>query len=510
MSGISISNRPLLPTRILDVADYPTSARLVVPNGKKAKYVALSYCWGGKSQVQTTKETLELHQGSISCADLPKTICDAIWVTKQLGMRFLWVDCLCIIQGDQEDFDTESTRMAAVYENAYLTIAATAAETSAAGIFCRSPQAEYVAIPCKPGEPSLGNFYLGLHKEPDEMVFDSPLNRRSWVLQEHLFSRRTIHFAQNQLYWECGEVLVGENNCKVTCDADASFPNRSMLLHNLHGYKAQCVEGEPRKRNPMFTEAEIYGIWARLVSYYSKRGLTDERDKLPAILSLSLEIQHSLQVSRWPFRFHQGILFGVPYFELECLLWCAKRGDSLRKPERPRASSWSWASVEGATEFLSLCITGQRFFDFIDMWTPHASDLRVLVVREHQAAGGRSREAITLSGAAIECINSEGSTNRDDGSPWIHVGCVRTQDGKQLEVELTYDVADSHPTHFWLIPAFVRPSKCNSNSLVYLCLMAREVLDGSSNAHIFEKIGVGSISDVSWVSQCDRQSFLLI
>lgn len=199
ISGVSISNRPLLPTRVIDVANYPQYVRLIVTNSKKAKYVALSYCWGGNSQVQTTRSNLEHHQEAISCEMLPKTIRNAAWVTKELGMRFLWVDCLCIIQGDRQDFHAENRRMASVYENAYVTIAATGAESSNVGLFHRSPHAEYVVLPCKPEEPALGSWYLGLHIKPEEAVFTAPLNQRGWVLQEHLFARRTIHFANDQL-----------------------------------------------------------------------------------------------------------------------------------------------------------------------------------------------------------------------------------------------------------------------------------------------------------------------
>jgi hypothetical protein len=85
--------------------------------------------------------------------------------------------------------------MASVYENAYLTIAATAAETSIEGIFQQSPQAEYVAVPCKFDDPEPSCFYLSRYTKPGTNIFDAPLNRRGWVLQEHLFARRTVHVA---------------------------------------------------------------------------------------------------------------------------------------------------------------------------------------------------------------------------------------------------------------------------------------------------------------------------
>jgi hypothetical protein len=99
----------------------------VPPEGFRDSYVALSYCW---DQVEThwvlPKAQSQLPKHSYQLKVLPKSIRDAIAITQKLGIRFLWVDSLCIIQqGDGgEDFRKESTTMHTVYDNATLTIAA--------------------------------------------------------------------------------------------------------------------------------------------------------------------------------------------------------------------------------------------------------------------------------------------------------------------------------------------------------------------------------------------------
>jgi hypothetical protein len=51
---------------------------------------------------------------------LCKTYKDAIALTHALGISFLWIDSLCIIQDDAADWEAESGNMASIYENSYL------------------------------------------------------------------------------------------------------------------------------------------------------------------------------------------------------------------------------------------------------------------------------------------------------------------------------------------------------------------------------------------------------
>jgi len=133
-----ISNLPLLPTRVLDVgcSNSYDNIKLVLNQGQSAQYVALSYCWGGEEgMVRTTTSSITAWTQAIPWDRLPKTFQDAITITRELEIRYLWIDALCIVQDDIQDWETESANMANIYSNSYLTIAATAAPDSFTGLF---------------------------------------------------------------------------------------------------------------------------------------------------------------------------------------------------------------------------------------------------------------------------------------------------------------------------------------------------------------------------------------
>ena len=96
ISGSYVPDCPKLPTRVLNVGDEARDVSLFISNGESARYVALSHCWGGASIIQTTMSLLEEFQQHIKYENLSKTIQDAVHVTRELGIRYLWVDSLCI------------------------------------------------------------------------------------------------------------------------------------------------------------------------------------------------------------------------------------------------------------------------------------------------------------------------------------------------------------------------------------------------------------------------------
>lgn len=237
ISGGYVLNPPRLPTRVINVRAHENDVSLFVSNGENANYIALSHCWGGASLIRTKKSSLQRYQQCIEYDNLSTTIQDAVYVARELGIQYLWVDSLCIIQDDEEDWSYEAKRMALVYEGAYFTIAATAAEDGTQGLFTpRFPQ-DLVEVPCDPLDPTAGSVYVGVKDRTAIFeMFKGPLNNRAWVLQERLFSRRTVHFASDQLYWECDEGLLAEDNESAgdpTGEKRQFIPTRSMLFYNL-------------------------------------------------------------------------------------------------------------------------------------------------------------------------------------------------------------------------------------------------------------------------------------
>ena len=131
-------------------------------------------------------------------------------MTRELGVLYLWIDSLCIIQyGDNhEDWKRESGRMESVFSEAYCTIAATAAADSNSGFLERDIRTEHVYVQDTSGR----QFYISTDIDDfNDHVNGALLNMRAWVMQERVLSRRTIHFSANQTYWECGDGVYCEN-----------------------------------------------------------------------------------------------------------------------------------------------------------------------------------------------------------------------------------------------------------------------------------------------------------
>jgi hypothetical protein len=121
------------PTRLVDLrlGGDTNSVKVVLTHSVEhigeAVYATLSYCWGGDQAIKTITSTLERHMAGIEISHLSPTLKDAIKVTRSLGIEFLWVDSLCIIQDDPEDVATEISRMSEYYENAFVCISAAVA-----------------------------------------------------------------------------------------------------------------------------------------------------------------------------------------------------------------------------------------------------------------------------------------------------------------------------------------------------------------------------------------------
>jgi hypothetical protein len=211
-----------LPTRLLyvgdpDDPDYdPNVLRLdCATQIDGRKYIALSHCWGklpikDKKQFCTTQDNIVQRLKGFSISDLPKTFQDAVKVTRELRIPYLWIDSLCIIQyeDNEEDWKHESGRMEKVFSLAYCTIAATSAVDSKAGFLERNVSTEYILVQDASGR----RFYIctGMDNFNND-VEKAQLNTRAWVMQERILSQRTIHFSNNQTYWECGEGVYCEN-----------------------------------------------------------------------------------------------------------------------------------------------------------------------------------------------------------------------------------------------------------------------------------------------------------
>jgi len=115
-----------LPFRVIDVGegeDYSSHPFLRISNSRSVGvYTTLSWCWGSTKPLTTTKGTLKARTEKMPMNSLPKTFQDAVVITRSLGIQYLWIDALCIIQDCEEDWKIQSSEMARIYKNSFLTI----------------------------------------------------------------------------------------------------------------------------------------------------------------------------------------------------------------------------------------------------------------------------------------------------------------------------------------------------------------------------------------------------
>jgi hypothetical protein len=205
-----------VPTRVLEVQhpEDPKRLRLFCPGKEDVRhYIALSHRWGDLQEHEkfcTVRGNISALCEGIEFASLPKTFQDAVTVTRGLGIRFLWIDSLCIVQDDPEDWEREAKCMEMVFSSAYCTIAATSAENSAQGFLANRLSRAYMRVPNSSAYLCEAIDDFRTHAE------EADLNQRGWVLQERLVSRRTIHFTSRQTYWECGGGIRCETLTKLT------------------------------------------------------------------------------------------------------------------------------------------------------------------------------------------------------------------------------------------------------------------------------------------------------
>lgn len=131
-------NTAWYPSRLIDLGSIDSqsgSIKLVDTARVKPEgnYITLSHCWGGGTPVKLKSENLS--DFFLEIRSLPKTFEHAVEATRKLGVRYLWIDSLCIVQDDPSDWMREAALMHKVYRHAWCNLSATAARNSNAGLF---------------------------------------------------------------------------------------------------------------------------------------------------------------------------------------------------------------------------------------------------------------------------------------------------------------------------------------------------------------------------------------
>jgi hypothetical protein len=310
---------PLLPTRVLDTAPFAedvtrSSVKLFEANGARGHYAALSYCWGPPPvrTLRTISSNLQHHLSGFDECELPLLFQDVVKVVRKLGIRYVWIDSLCIVQDDPKDWARESACMGTVYESARLTIAATSAKSPTDSLFASvrdsniyQTQVPYIA----PTREQGGHYFISTPRFSDRLscCSDSILGQRGWVVQEWALSRRIIHFHEQGLIWRCKTLAMAERN---------------LLVYE-----------------------QIFDDWKDIIQHFTKAELTYRKDRLVALRGLE-------SVFSTAFKKHYIYGLCVDDFPLQ-LFWTSNRGINTELCDIRHIPSWSWARRIGVISFFT-------------------------------------------------------------------------------------------------------------------------------------------------------------
>ncbi|KAF4907162.1 hypothetical protein CGCF415_v007474 [Colletotrichum fructicola] len=368
-----------LPTRVIDVGeDGKREPRLVVTNGTTGRYMTLSHCWGLYPVIQTTSLTLEDHLKALPLSKLPNTFRDAVVATRAMGIQYLWIDSLCIIQDSEDDWNRESANMGFIYSSSYLTIAASGSIDSRGGCFIPRDTPSHVELTCS--QPD-GNHPVRVMVRPRPEDFlhlpKRTLHNRAWVFQEKVFSSRMINFDADQLLWQCRERRVAEDGIPPGWDfCDGIFQEVPNDLNLSYPYTLETGERSSFDRD-----------WNSMVCGFVKRGITKSSDWLPALSALAKVMEERTGIEYVAGLWKKNLAHG--------LLWCRVGPWLRRSPYGYCAPSWSWASVEGGIANTVGTEYGYAYEATVDdietMITPRGLDPRGMVKSGHLVLSGKVR-----------------------------------------------------------------------------------------------------------------------
>jgi hypothetical protein len=356
-----------LPTRLLDLGQSATVDLVKLVESKAlrevVKYITLSHSWGERLQCRLTSECFELYKCGIMSSSLPLTFQHAIDLARRLGHRYLWIDALCIIQDDVLDWREEAAKMADVYFNSDLSIAASDSKDSRGGIYRRrNPLA---TTPCmiptayNSSSPECVYAVNPSHRHTQVPLDETHLSTRAWTIQERLLAPRVVHFTHGEVYWECGSGICCE-----------TFPEQPLVPHQPEVKKWLAT---PEGQEPGLDISEdFWDIWSHIVRAYTEAKLTRISDKLVAIAGLARRM-HTVAGGTLG-RYVAGLW--ELQFERQ-LGWCCPEPTEISVSQYI-APTWSWACIVGPVYFADQEIDAEGFeapiVDCLEVTTQPKSD----------------------------------------------------------------------------------------------------------------------------------------
>ncbi|KAF4951369.1 hypothetical protein FGADI_7567 [Fusarium gaditjirri] len=288
------------PARLIDMGEYKATGRIKLIQTKglpRVKYAALSYCWGNADdaayQPKTNSVNLSERLGGFGIDVMSPVVRDAIMTCEALGMRYLWVDALCILQGkaDIADWDVESQKMTDVYRNAYVTLCPSSSNSCREGfldkrqrhpgIWVKTPITSNAVFQNESREFSIIPYEIkeisNAHAFTYEIT-DSKWYSRAWVWQEVNFSARLVIFCPTFVFFRCPEMMICENGARK----ETTYVQKG--LGEFH--------------SKLWQDAQPYAFFRTCVENISVMDISFESDRLAAIAGVAKQVSQATGMNR--------------------------------------------------------------------------------------------------------------------------------------------------------------------------------------------------------------------
>ncbi|KAF7935961.1 uncharacterized protein EAE98_002181 [Botrytis deweyae] len=334
-----------LPTRLLYLGDGTTgqcpqiveTRDLLEDRSEMAKqqlqYACLSYCWGSDLPLTTTSSTLSRYKSELPEHKMPQIFQDAIAVSRGLGMQYLWIDAICILQDVLEDWERESLMMSDIFYHSFVTIGAATARSCRDSIF--SPREDLsctLSFQSSLSKEVVGSYCIYLSKmleKPSEIDLSNSIwASRGWVWQEQIMAQRLLVFGEKMVHLKCHGYIYSE-------DGTVGNVSSSYILRASR-FQTSYISPDD---------------WETWMIDFSGRQFTFPSDKLASVSGLALAFERVMPTQGQPSEYLAGH-WRNEYFDVS-LQWAITPENKvsfhnmikdLHDPEKYCAPSWSWAS----------------------------------------------------------------------------------------------------------------------------------------------------------------------
>lgn len=345
----------------MDISD-PDNYRLVETKvGQKELYVALSYVWGEKKDKNDSIHKLKLKKATrgdlkrgIKPHLLTASLREGITVARDLGLRYIWIDALCILQDDDDDWKNAAVEVPEVYGNAALTITIGKSHDSREGFF---DKLQPVDLPYQVNGTACR---LEISLATSRAI--GPTDQRAWCFQESILSRRNLVFGIGQVFLRCRKRKDFQDGSDDPHMFEEPAIEHDWILPHPPDARRGGSNGSRR------TQEDVARGWYRIAQQYSIRDMYDPFDCYAALAGIARRCEKALAKAARdgnPPRYLAGVwetdtfphaLMWRRSLEAESadhcrpLVWPVSSKGPVPGPVQ-RAPSWSWMSVVGRMTF---------------------------------------------------------------------------------------------------------------------------------------------------------------